>query len=168
MEKTSELKKILMGNVVANKDNVLVTTPKDSIIKFNGIFDGWLSVLILGVRMESRDITLSLRKRDAEKLIDDFLSKQGRRLYMEDNPQAKAVFASYIVSKPTIIAVEDIIEVEKKTRFTMTVCTGKNILAGFRSKRTFRKFGKTAEGLIEEEARHEKKTSHDGDSEQNS
>lgn len=163
MEKTKELKKILTGNVMLNESNVLIATPPNYITRSQGALDGALEVALFGVRMETRYFLLNLRKNELNDFIDDYLSNHGRRIALADNPDAKAIFTGYIMSKPTVVAVE-MDETGKKggrqNGISFTVCTGRTIFAWLRCKRIIKGFRKYAENFIEEEreVKNERKT----------
>lgn len=154
MEKTKELKKILTGNVMLNESNVLIATPPKYIARSQGALDGALEAALFGVHMETKHFILNLRKNELDTFVDEYLANHGRRLALADNPDAKAIFTGYIVSKPTVVAVE-MDETGKKggrqNGISVTVCTGRTIFAWLRCRRTFKSFRKYASEFIEEE-----------------
>lgn len=155
MVKTKELKKILTGNVMLNESNVLIATPPNYISQINGAYDGWLEVMLFGVRMDTMHFVLNLRKKELEDFIDEYMSNHGRRIELKDNPGIKAIFTGFIVSRPMVVAFEidenGTAKGGRQNSVIITVCTGRSLLAGVRCKRIFRSFAKYAKEFIEKD-----------------
>lgn len=173
MKKTNELKKILLGRVGLNAEGYMAVLPKGKYPKFNGLLDGSLSVMTLGVMMRSWGYTTTLSEKAARSHVETYLLQIGRPLKLEDNPDAIACFTGYIAMTPTIAAVE-FEKMEKQEdaeegssenllKVIVTICTGRSLFGSLRCLivhgRVKRKFGDLFDPLElpTEEKKHKKR-----------
>lgn len=150
MNKTKELKKILMGSLVVNENGFIQMRPKHAYTGFNGVLEGWFWVLCFGVMMRTRTYHSVDKRAKAEKYVDEYIQKMGRHLKLEDNPDAIACLTGYPVAKPGIMAVEFAdTEKAKGTDINVTFCTGRSPFCLVRCMRQFRKLEKKFGDLFE-------------------
>ncbi|MDD7176474.1 MAG: hypothetical protein SPG09_09910 [Lachnospiraceae bacterium] len=106
MNKTKELKRILMGRLVHDEKGVLMARPKGVYTSMSGFLDGYFTVLFCGVMDRERcyhsDYDLTKTKNNAY----GYLQQIGQELRLMDNPQALACFTGRRALTPCVIVME--------------------------------------------------------------
>lgn len=141
MNKTKEIKKILLGSLMVNENGSIQMRPKHVHMGLSSGVQGWFWVLCFGVMMRTRTYHCDKNRTKAEKFVDDSLQMTGRLLKLEDNPDMLACLTGYPLTTPGIFAVE-VVEKEKGTDINVTYCTGRSPFCLLRTLRQFWKLEK--------------------------
>lgn len=155
MNKTKEIKRILMGRLMVNENGVMQMRPKHVYASINGVSEGFFSVLIFGVMSRTRTYHCEENRTKTQKYVEDYMQEMGRQLKLEDNLGAIACLIGYPAMVLGIFAVEFLNQEKiadekgnsagknkKGTDICVTFCTGRTPFGILRSIMQFHRLEK--------------------------
>lgn len=126
MNKTNEIKQILLGRIVKNEEGMLVSRPKGGYVQVNGLVDGYFSVLFFGVMSRTCVYKWAGTKGKERETITRYVQQVGKPLLLKEHPDAIAGFTGRMVLTPTVVVAEPGQNDNKKNLFSVTVYTGRS------------------------------------------
>ena len=124
MNKSKEIRRILLGRITVNDAGMLVARPKGVYAQVNGLVDGYFSVLLFGVMERVRIYRWAGKKGQEKKMLAHYIGQIGQQLNLEEYPDVIACFTGRLVLTPTVVAGE----LTDGNKLKITVCTGRTPL----------------------------------------
>lgn len=102
-EARQEVRRVLLGRTELAEDGRLVALEKGQLSFPYGIADGAGAVRILGIRKKSKLLTVSCSENKAKEIAFKIMGDIGRRLYLNESPQAVPCLIRYVLTRPTVL-----------------------------------------------------------------
>lgn len=139
MEKTAEIRNILLGNFAENEDGKLQMISKvRSFFRIKGAYPGWQATFFFGVGSSYQ--TYKVNKKYRKKAIESLkriMEQIGTPVELKESSNVQSYLCNYRLSIPAVLVSE-----ETKEGFMFTVFTGRSPTSWISRYRTFNKIKK--------------------------